>query len=156
MFFLFFSFYILHRLAHHILELNSDTLDKTACKWWLSSRCLCRTIQTQRKTRSYNHDPCGLEIDDLGLEVEVDRRHLRPLGHWNLHHKNRWYNNYHNAWSTVNLEKLTVYSGQPREGSGPSEKQIWPQHGRTGGKSLLSIGKTDSQLQCDLSLVWKV
>jgi hypothetical protein len=111
MFFLFFSFYILHRLAHYILELNSDTLDKTVCKGWISSRCLCRTIQKQRKTRSYIHDPCGLEIDDLGLEVEVDRRHPRPRGHCNLHNKNRCYYNYHTACSTVNLEKLTVYSG---------------------------------------------
>jgi len=79
MFFLFFSFYILHRLARYILELNSDTLDKTACKGWFISRCLCRTTQTKRKTHSYIHDPCGLKIDDLGLEVAVDRRHLGHL-----------------------------------------------------------------------------
>jgi hypothetical protein len=135
--FLFFSCYILHCLARCILEFNSDTLDKTACKGWLSSRCLCRTTQTKRKTHTYMHDTCELEIDDVCLEVAVGSRHLRPLCPCNPHHKKRWYNIYHNAWSTFNLEKLIVYSGQPTGGSGPSEKKFGPQQGRTGGKSVL-------------------
>jgi hypothetical protein len=118
--FLFFSSYILHRLARYILELNSYTLDKTACKGWLRSRCLHRTTQTKRKTCTYIHDQCGLETDNLCAGVAVDRDILGRLATLTL--------NIRNAGTTTSstlrgvqsiLRSRLVYSGQPIAGSGP-------------------------------------